>query len=240
MKFVPFERRDDEHLDTFSPHPQRHELHGKGLAAAARAENGDVGVFVDARIKDIYDDKRVVVLVDAEQDTVVVTQLIRRERIAVCRAQRQHIPLTAFKERFIQLHERKRRAERLFLTEIAAQHVHVLRNEQLFHLRTFPVQIVRIVCGHGDEQIQIVEIFMVAQTVFQKITTADGTVEVVKVRIGVAGLLDLAAVDAKLLAELADHAILWLPRQKYVEVNAVSGVDKQTEPPGRHLGFVPV
>ena len=178
--------------------------------------------------------------VDAEQDTVVVTQLIRRERIAACCAQRQHIPLAAFKERFIQLHERKRRAERLFLTEIAALHVHVLRNEQLFHLRTLPVQIVRIVCGHGDKQIQVVEIFMVAQTILQEISAADGAVEVVKVRVGVAGLLDLAAVDAKLLAELADHAILWLPRQKYVEVNAVSGVDKQTEPPGRHLGFVPV
>ena len=240
MKFVPFERRDDEHLNPFSPHPQRHELHSKGLAATARAKNGDVGVFVDARIKDVHDDKRIVVFVDAEQDTVVVTQLIRRERIAACRAQCQHVPLAAFKERFIQLHERKRRAERLFLTEIAAQHVHVLRNEQLFHLRTFPVQIVRIVCGHGDEQIQIVEILMIAQTVFQEIAASDGTVEIVKVRVGVAGFLDLAAVDAKLLAELADHAILWLPRQKYVEVNAVSGVDKQTEPPGRHLGFVPV
>lgn len=45
MKFVPFERRDDKHLDTLTPHPQRHELHGKSLAAAARAENGDVGVL---------------------------------------------------------------------------------------------------------------------------------------------------------------------------------------------------
>ena len=57
MKFVPFERRDDKHLDTLTPHPQRHELHGKGLAAAARAENGDVGVFVDARIKDVHDNE---------------------------------------------------------------------------------------------------------------------------------------------------------------------------------------
>ena len=165
-------------------------------------------------------------LVDAEQDTVVVTQLIRRERIAACRARCQHVPLAAFKERYIQLHERKRGSECLLLTKSAALHVHVLRNEQLFHLRTFPVQIVRIVCGHGDEQIQIVEILMVAQTVFQKITAADGTVEVVKVCIGVAGLLDLAAVDAKLLTELADHAILRLPRQKYIEVNAVPGVDQ--------------
>ena len=108
VKFVTFERCDDEHLNPFAPHPQRHELHGKGLAAAARAENGDVGVFVDTRIKDVHDDKRIVVLVDTEQNAVVVTQLIRRERIAACCAQCQHVPLAAFKERFIQLHERKR------------------------------------------------------------------------------------------------------------------------------------
>ena len=240
MKFVPFERRDDKHLDTLTPHPQRHELHGKGLAAAARAENGDVGVFVDARIKDVHDDERIVVFVDAEQDTVVVTQLIRRERIAACRAQRQHIPLTALKERSIQLHERKRRPKRLFLTEITALHVHILRNEQLFHLCALPVQIIGGVCGHGDKQIQVVEIFMVAQTILQEIAASDGTVEIVKVRVGVTGLLDLAAVDTKLLTELADHAILRLPRQKYIEVNAVPGVDQQTQPPRRNLGFIPV
>ena len=240
MKFVPFERRDDKHLDTLTPHPQRHELHGKSLAAAARAENGDVGVFVDARIKDVHDDKRIVVFVDAEQDTVVVTQLIRRERIAACRAQRQHIPLTAFKERFIQLHERKGGAECLLLTEIAALHVHILRNEQLFHLCALPVQIIGGVCGHGDEQIQVVEIFMVAQTILQEIAASDGAVEIVKVCIGVAGLLDLAAVDAKLLAELADHTILWLARQKHIEVNAIPGVDQQTQPARRNLGLIPV
>ena len=96
-----------------------------------------------------------------DRDTVVIAQFIRRERIAACRAQRQHIPFAAFKERFVQLHERKRGPECLLLTEIAALHVHILRNEQLFHLRTLPVQIIRIVCGHGDEQVQIVEIFMV-------------------------------------------------------------------------------
>lgn len=48
----------------------------------------------------------------------------------------------------------------------------------------------------------------------------EGAAGIVKVRVGVAGLLDLAAVDAKLLPELADHAILWLARQKHVEVNA--------------------
>ncbi len=178
--------------------------------------------------------------VDAEQDAIVVAQLIRRERIAACRAQRQYVPLAALKERFIQLHERKRRSERLLLTEVAVLHVHVLRNKQLFHLRTFPVQIIGGVCGHGDEQIQVVEILMVAQTVFQKIAASDGTVEIVKVRVGVTGLLDLAAVDTKLLAEFADHAILRLPRQKYIEVNAVPGVDQQTQPARGNLGLIPV
>ena len=240
VKFVPFERRDDEHLNALAPHPQRHELHGKGLAAAARAENGNVGVFVDTRIKDVHDDERIVMLVDAEQDAVVITQLIRRERVAACRAQCQHVPLAAFKERFIQLHERKRRAERLFLTEIAALHIHILRNEQLLHFSALPVQIVRIVCGHGDEQIQIIKILMVAQTILQEIAASDGAVEIVKVRVGVARFLDLAAVDAKLLAELADHTILWLACQKYVEVNAVPGVDQQTQPARGNLGLIPV
>ena len=81
---------------------------------------------------------------------------------------------------------------------------------------------------------------MVAQTILQEISAADGTVEIVKVCIGVAGLLDFAAVDAKLLTELADHAILWLPRQKYIEVNAVPGVDQQTQPACGNLGFIPV
>ena len=44
-------------MNPFAPHPQRHELHGKGLAAAARDENGDVGVFVDTRIKDVHNDE---------------------------------------------------------------------------------------------------------------------------------------------------------------------------------------
>ena len=81
---------------------------------------------------------------------------------------------------------------------------------------------------------------MVAQAVFQKIAAADGAVEIVKIRVGVAGLLDLAAVDAKLLAELADHAILWLARQKHVEINPVPGVDQQTQPARGNLGLIPV
>ena len=67
---------------------------------------------------------------------------------------------------------------------------------------------------------------MIAQTVFQEIAASDGTVEIVKVRVGVAGFLDLAAVDAKLLAEFADHAILRLARQKHIKVNAVPGVNQ--------------
>ena len=40
------------------------------------------------------------------------------------------------------------------------------------------------------------------------VRAGEGAAGIVKVRVGVAGLLDLAAVDAKLLPELTDHAIL--------------------------------
>ena len=81
---------------------------------------------------------------------------------------------------------------------------------------------------------------MVAQTVFQEIAAADGAVEIVKVRIGVAGLFDLAAVDAKLLTKLADHTILRLACQEYIEVNAVPSVDQQAQPARWNLGFIPI
>ena len=78
--------------------------------------------------------------------------------------------------------------------------IHILTEQQLFHLGHLPLQVVHIVGGDGNEQIQIVKVLVVAQTVFQEIPASDGAVQVVEVGVGVAGFLDLTAVDAQLLA----------------------------------------
>ena len=44
MKFMAFQRSDDKDRDSFSPHTQRHELHGEGLSRTAGAKNGDIGI----------------------------------------------------------------------------------------------------------------------------------------------------------------------------------------------------
>ena len=61
--------------DLFPPHSQRHQLHGKGFAGTARAKDRDIGVLTDRRIEDVHDNEGTIVLVDAQQDTVIITHL---------------------------------------------------------------------------------------------------------------------------------------------------------------------
>ena len=89
---MPFQRSDDKYLDSLAPHPQGHKLHRKGFAGAAGAENGNVGVLVDAGIKNIHDNQGIVMLVDSQQNAVVIAHLVRGEWIAAGRTGGQHIP----------------------------------------------------------------------------------------------------------------------------------------------------
>ena len=66
---MAFERRKDIALDSAHSHPERKQLHGKGLARAGGAKQGHVCIFVYLGIKQIHNAQRVVVPVDAEQDT---------------------------------------------------------------------------------------------------------------------------------------------------------------------------
>ena len=77
----------------FAPHTQGHELHRKGLAGAAGPKNGNVGVFVDAGIENVHNDERIVVLVDAEKNAVVITHLIACKWIAAGRTGGKDIAL---------------------------------------------------------------------------------------------------------------------------------------------------
>ena len=59
-------------------------------------------------------------------------------------------------------------------------------------------------------------------------------------RIGIAGFLDFAAVDTELLPQLSDHAVLWLPREKDVQIDPVAGVDQKAEPTGGNARFITI
>ena len=240
MEFMALERSHDKDLDSFSSHPRCHELHGEAFSRAAGAEDRHIGIFVDSGIEDIHNNKRVVVLVDAKEYAVVIAHLIACEWVTAGGAQSQNIALGALVKPVLQSGKRERGQESLFLTEGTGLHIHVLRDQQLFHLCAFPFQIVHIISRYGDKKIEIIEVFVVAETIFEKIAAADCAVKVVKVGIGVAGFSDLTAVDAQLLSQFSDHPVFRLAGQKHIHVDAIAGIDNETEPTRWHLCLVSV
>ena len=66
VELMSFQRGDDEYFDILAPHPGGKKLHGKGLACTGAAQDRQVCVFILAGVKDIGDDKAVIVLVDAK------------------------------------------------------------------------------------------------------------------------------------------------------------------------------
>ena len=150
---MALQRSHNEHLYPLSPHPQSHELHGKGLACPAGAEDRHVGVFVNAGIKDVHDDQGVIVLVDPQQDTIVVAHLIAGKGVAAGRPQGQHVPLGSLIQPPLQGYQRKGGQKSLLLAEGTGLNIHILAEQQLLHLGHLPLQVVHIVRRDGNEQI---------------------------------------------------------------------------------------
>ena len=63
---MPFQRSDNKYFDIFAPHPGGKKLHGEGFPCTGAAQDRHVGIFVLPGIKDIRNDKAVVVLVDTK------------------------------------------------------------------------------------------------------------------------------------------------------------------------------
>ena len=109
VELVALQGRQHENLYALTPHTEGHQQDQEGLARAAGAAYGNVGVLIDLGVKDVDDDRRVVVLVQAEQNTVFVAQLVGREGVAACHAGGQRIALGAFKEVLLHADQRQRR-----------------------------------------------------------------------------------------------------------------------------------
>lgn len=89
---MAFERSDDENLDAFSTHTQRHSLHGEGFSCPGASQNTDVGIFILAGIKNVCNYKAVIMLIYAKQDSIIVTYGVAHKRIAGGCAAGQDIP----------------------------------------------------------------------------------------------------------------------------------------------------
>ena len=238
VELMTFQGCQHENLYALTPHTECHQQDQEGLSCAASAAYGNIGVFIDLGVKDVDDDRRVVVLVQAEQDAVFITQFIGREGVAACHAGGQCVALGALIEVFLHADQRQRGEKRLLLMKGTTAHVHVAGHEQLLHLVDLPFQFVH--CGrcHCNEEVQVIEVLVVSQPFFQKVSASDGTVQIIKVRVGIAGVLDLTAVDTELLAQPLHHAGFRLAADEHIQIDAIPGVDDKGQPAGRHLRLV--
>ena len=162
VELVAFQGCQHKNLYAFASHTERHQQDQEGLACAAGAAYGNVGVLIDLGIEDVDNDRGVVVFVQAEQDTVFITQLIGREGIAACHAGGQCVALGAFIEVLFHADQRQRGEKRLLLMKGAAAHVHIAGHEQLFHLIDLPFQFIHCGSCHRDQQVQVIEVLIVA------------------------------------------------------------------------------
>ena len=121
---------------------------------------------------------------------------------------------------------------------MAGHRLHVLGEHQLFHLVGAPLQFLKAVCRDGDEDVHVIEILVIGKPFLQEIAGADGAVQVIEVRVGVGGVLDLGAVDPQLLSELLLDAVLGLAVKEDVHVNPLACIDKEGDPSGAHLRAV--
>ena len=166
VKLMPFERRDDKDLNSLAAHTQSHQLKCKGFSGSAGSENGDIGILVDAGIEDVHDDERIVVFIDAEKNTVVIAHLIAGEGIAAGSSRCQNITLRPLIELALQRNQRERGQKSLLLTKGTGLHIHILREQELFHFRDLPFEIIHAAGCHGDKQVQIIKILVVGKAVF--------------------------------------------------------------------------
>ena len=78
---------------------------------------------------------------------------------------------------------------------MAGGYPHVLGEQELFHLADLPLQVFLIGGCNRDQQVHKVKIFIVGKPFLEEIAAADGAVDIIKVRVGIAGVLDPGAVD---------------------------------------------
>ena len=97
------------------------------------------------------------------------------------------------------------------MLEVTGVYLHILGNEKFPHFTDFPFQLIQIGSRNGDQKIHVVEIFVVGKTFLQVISCFDGTVDVIKVGIGIASILYFGAIDAQLLSNSLDDPFFGLP-----------------------------
>ena len=161
---MSFQWSNDKYLNAFPAHPESHSLHGEGFSGSGCSKNGNVGILILFGVKNIGDDQGVIMFVDTKKNAVVITNAITDKWITACRTGSQRIAFGKFVKFFVQADQRKRRQESLLLQKVTGAKIHVLRNQQLFHFLNPPLEFFQIVSCDCNQQVHIVEVFIVGES----------------------------------------------------------------------------
>ena len=110
---------------------------------------------------------------------------------------------------------------------MAVYNVHILGKEQFSHFADFPFQLLFIGSSNGNQQVEIIEIFVIGQAIFEVIAAPDRIIDLVKVRIGIISVFQLGTVDTELLTDRLNDSFLRLTGKKHIHVHTVTGIDDQ-------------
>ena len=73
---------------------------------------------------------------------------------------------------------------------MAVADIHILRKQELFYFAGLPLQVLHRRGSHSNQQVEIIEIFVVRKALLQKIAAPNSAVYIIEVHVRVAGILD--------------------------------------------------
>ena len=135
---MPFRWSKDKDLNATHPHSERHQLHRKCFSGAAGANDGNIGIFIDSGIEEVYNAQRVIMPIDSQKDTRVIGHLKGSKHISGSCARSQNISLGFSLQLRVKEQKRHGRPQRCFLLEIAVMGMHVHGFQQIYHLLFTP------------------------------------------------------------------------------------------------------
>ena len=240
-ELVSLNRCQDEALDAAHSHTQSQELKRKGFACATGADKVEIRIFVLLGIEEIHDTQRVIMTVDAEQDTRIIRKLIARKHIGRSRATGQHVSLCLLFKRWRNLQKRHYRTKCRFLLELAIAHVHIHRLEHIYHLLLAPHQFLIGLGRHGNKDRHIKQIFVVvSDAVFDVIAGLNRVCQFLIVGTGILHTLYFSAVESDTLSNLINGLASVLSSQVNVNIHAFTGIDQRRHPTGSYTARITI
>ena len=128
-------------------------------------------------------------LVYPKEDSVIIADTVADEGIAACRPGSQYVPLGQLKKASC---PDLPAAERIKIPAPVKSSRSVSSypaRSGAFHFLNPPLQFFQRGSSNGDEKIHVIEIFVVGKSLLQKISGADGRIQIVIISVGIGRIL---------------------------------------------------